>query len=323
MWQLQPAARENVKLMVGITGPSGSGKTLSALKLARGIAGSWDAVALADTENRSSLHYAGDMTGSWKFIEFPCDISGGYSPKNYCDLIEHVEKNHPEIKVLVIDSISHEWEGEGGCLELVDKIGKGGSGWRKVTPLHQGFIDTMRHSRMDIVATMRSKQDYVFEQNEKGRTTPKKVGMRAVQREGIEYEFGLVFDVEINHLATASKDRTNMFINQEPFQIDISTGEQLKTWANSGVSKLLVLYNETPEQKIRFAQHCAKWKITDRKRMGELSAAFRGREFDDETLDGFFKQVVQAEAIMNDQPIPSEVEGEVEVKPEEVFNNAG
>jgi hypothetical protein len=207
MFKKTTASREKVKLMVGLTGPSGSGKTYSALQLAYGITGDWTKVCLGDTENRSALYYAGEKTGPWQHIDFSADMHDGYHPHNWLKLIEYAESD-PSTEVLILDSISHEWQGRGGCLELVDRQKQGFNGWKVVTPLHSRFIDRMRNSRLHIIATMRAVQDYVIEQNDRGKSAPRKVGLKSNQREGTDYEFGIIFDIEMSHLATASKDRT-------------------------------------------------------------------------------------------------------------------
>lgn len=242
MFKISEAKRERVKLMVALTGPSGAGKSLSALKLAYGITNDWTKIAYADTENGSALYYAGENnvfpTGPWQHIPFnPENFPDGYHPNNWIKLINHVEKQPEKFQVLILDSISHEWDGVGGALQLAERIGgKGGfGGWKVVTPLHQNFIDKMRNSPLHIIATMRSKQDYVAEQNEKGKTSFKKVGLKSTQREGVDYEFGVIFDIEMSHLATTGKDRTGLFAERGPFQIEPSTGRELLEWSQSGV----------------------------------------------------------------------------------------
>jgi hypothetical protein len=235
MFKSSVAVREKVKLMVGLTGPSGAGKTYSALQLAYGITGDWKRIALADTENRSALYYAGEKTGEWEHIDFPSTMPQGYHPNNWLKLINYVE-SLKHIEVLILDSITHEWEGSGGALELVDSAAgnKFANGWKVVTPLHRAFIDKIRHSRLHVLATIRSKQDYVVELDGKGKSVPKKVGTKSVQREGTDYEFGIIFDIDMNHYATASKDRTGVFAPIGPFKIGASTGAELMKWANSG-----------------------------------------------------------------------------------------
>ena len=119
----------------------------------------------------------------------------------------------------------------GGCLELIDAIGKGAAGWKSVTPFHNRFVDTMRSSRLHIIATMRSVQDYAFQANEKGKIAPEKVGMKSIQREGMDYEFGIIFDINMKHFAQTSKDRTGIFTGKGHFQIDENTGISLLKWS--------------------------------------------------------------------------------------------
>jgi hypothetical protein len=237
MFKKSIAARENVRLKIGMTGPSGAGKTYSALQLAYGIAGDWKRIAVADTENGSALYYA-NISGTqdrWAHIPFDPDVvQEGYHPKNWVKLLKFAEQDGG-IDVLILDSISHEWEGKGGCLELVDSIAGSGnrfSPWKTVTPLHTAFLDAIRLSPLHVIATMRSKQDYVLEQNEKGKMAPKKVGLKSVAREGTDYEFGIVFDIAMNHHATCGKDRTGLLMPRGEFKITPAVGQELVKWAS-------------------------------------------------------------------------------------------
>lgn len=238
MFRKTEASKEQVKLMIGLTGPAGSGKTFSALQLAHGIMGDWKKIALCDTENRSALYYAGASTGPWQHIDFAANLKEGYSPNNWVKLIEFAESD-PNIEILILDSISHEWQGTGGCLQLVQAYSKNAKGntftpWNEVTPLHNKFIDKMRNSRLHIIATLRANTEYALEKNEYGKTLPRKIGMKPIQRDGIEYEFGVMFDIDISHYATSSKDRTNLFADRPPFIINGDIGKQLVEWSKDG-----------------------------------------------------------------------------------------
>lgn len=265
-FQKRIAQREKVKLMVAFSGPSGSGKTYSALQLAYGITGDWTKITLADTENESALYYAGEQTGPWEHINFHADIPLAYHPNNWIELVDFVEQDK-NCEVLILDSITHEWEGQGGCLEMVSAIDKGFSGWKTVSPLHNKFIDKIRHSRLHILACMRSKQDYVLEPNEKGKMAPRKIGLKSVQREGTDYEFGVVFDINMNHFATTSKDRTGLF-KDTTFRIGADTGKQLMQWASAGNDPL---YIATDREKIQFAEICKSLGVTDKGKMATYS----------------------------------------------------
>lgn len=113
-------------------------------------------------------------------------------------------------EVIIIDSISHEWEGEGGCLEINDMIartkfkGNTWGAWSETTPRHQKFIQTLTQSKCHIVTTSRSKTETAQVDGK-----VKKIGLKEIQREGFEYELTLNFNIERDgHYAIASKDRT-------------------------------------------------------------------------------------------------------------------
>lgn len=269
MFTITTAAKEKVKLMVGLTGPSGAGKTYSALQLAYGITKDWSKIALADTENRSGLYYAGEKTGPWTHIDFPSTIRDGYHPANWVALINKVE-TLPGIEVLVLDSITHEWQGEGGCLQLLNRYSKDPkknsyTSWNDVTPLHNSFVDKIRNSRLHVISTIRSKIGYATEKNEStGRMTPKKIGMEPIQRDGIEYEFGVIFDIDITHYAQSSKDRTGLFANRAPFVITPDVGQELVAWTKSDIMpsadalKIIKAFEKYEITEMNLESYCRK-----------------------------------------------------------------
>jgi hypothetical protein len=231
------AKREEVKLKIGMVGPSGSGKSLSSLLLAYGICKAWNKVAYIDTENNSALFYVNaevdilktDGTkGTFKvgdFLHIPFDVP--HYPDDYVSAISYVETLN-DIEVIIIDSVSPEWA---ACLDLQAKLGGQFAQWAKVNPLHQKFVDKLLQSPKHIISTMRAKQDYNMEQNDKGRTEVKKVGLKAEQRDNFEYELGINFAIDMNHKALASKDRTGLFDTAIPFQITPAIGDRLVKWA--------------------------------------------------------------------------------------------
>src|SRR5689334_19600912 len=164
------AQRKLAKLRLGICGPSGSGKTWSALEIASGIS---NKIALIDTERRGHL-YAEDFDFDIAELDAP------YSPQRYIDKIKEAERLGYEF--LIIDSLSHAWIGEGGVLSIVDRAGGTfQQGWRTATPQQNSLIDTIITSSLHIIVTLRSKTEYVVEQNEKGKLAPRKVGLAPVQ----------------------------------------------------------------------------------------------------------------------------------------------
>lgn len=225
----KPAKRSDAFIKMALTGVSGSGKTYSGLLIARGLAGKEGKIAVIDTENQSASLYS-DLT------PFDTEIIGApFSVEKYITSIQEAEK--AKYDVLLIDSITHAW------LQLLDdkanmdaRGGNSFQNWNKMTPIHQRFLDAVIQSRIHIISTMRSKQDYILEQNDKGKQVPKKVGLAPVQREGVEYEYTTVLDIDLSHLAIASKDRTGMFSTSIPFQITLETGVKIKEWLKSGIS---------------------------------------------------------------------------------------
>lgn len=109
------------------------------------------------------------------------------------------------MQVIILDSLSHEWEGGGGILDTHSKMaGNSFTNWAKVTPRHNALIECILQSPMHIIATLRTKQDYILT-DKNGKQVPEKVGLRAIQRDGTDYEFTLVFDIDIKHQAVSSK----------------------------------------------------------------------------------------------------------------------
>lgn len=223
------ASRSLSKLRLAISGISGSGKTYSALLLAKGMGGK---IAVIDTERGSASLYA-DLPGMPEFDVL--DLDAPYTPERYIEAIHAAEKAGYDI--VIIDSMTHEWTGSGGCLELVDSIarakfrGNTWSAWSELTPRHRAFIDAMLQSRCHVIATMRSKTDTVQTENDRGKKVVQKVGLKAEQRDGLEYEFTVVFDLSQDHVAAASKDRTAMF--SDPLTLTEDTGRRIAEWLSS------------------------------------------------------------------------------------------
>jgi len=267
--KLQTAERKRAKIKMALQGPSGSGKTKSALLLAHGLCNDWEKIAVIDTENHSSELFS--HLGKFKVT----DLSVPFSPERYIDAINLCVESG--IQVIIIDSLSHEWEGLGGILDQHSQLmGNSYTNWSKLTPRHNAFIQMVLQCPVHVIATIRSKQDYILiEKN--GKQVPEKVGMKGVQRDGVEYDFTLVFDLDMKHFATASKDRTELFSDQPEFRIDISTGQRILDWCNQGtdpsedicrrigecksIGELLQLHQANPSFQHRLAQEFTKRKL--------------------------------------------------------------
>lgn len=213
------ATKSQAKARVALDGPSGSGKTYGAILLATGIG---KRIAVIDTENSSADLYA-DLAD---YDVVPFDPP--YSPDRYCEAIKYCEDEGYD--VIIIDSISHEWNGPGGCLEIQSGLGGRFQDWAKVTPRHQRFIDAILRSKAHVICTCRTKTSY--EVDEKSRKVTK-VGTAPQQRDGLDYEMTVVFDLTQQHYAVATKDRTRLFDGREEM-ITADTGKRLASWLNSG-----------------------------------------------------------------------------------------
>lgn len=239
------AQKKRVPLKIAIDGPSGSGKTMTSLLLAYGIHGPRAKIAVIDTENESSSLYSGTKIDAPGFGLISFDVAPMSPPfltNKYIMAIK--EATEAKYDVIIIDSGSHAWSGPGGILERKDLADmKPGSNkwtnWMPFTKEHNAMMSAVLHSPVDVIFTMRSKQDYVLEQRGE-KSAPKKVGMAPQQREGVEYEFSVAFSVDMNHILSASKDRTTLFKNKL-FELDAQTtiqiGKDLAAWRSSDAAE--------------------------------------------------------------------------------------
>ena len=236
--KLQKAERKKVKLKMNLSGTSGSGKTMSALLMAYGITKDWEKVAVIDTENNSSSLYS--HLGEFQVI----DLAPPYHPNRYIQAIDIcIEAG---IECLIIDSTTHEWNGEGGCIDINEKLaqvkyrGNTWSAWNETTPMHDKFINKILQSDLHIITCTRSKSETVMGEDKK----VKKVGMKDMQRDGFEYELTVSLSIDRDtHMAVASKDRTGLFTNRQPFVISESTGQEIKDWCEKGIDVKTIISN--------------------------------------------------------------------------------
>lgn len=227
--KFEKAERKKAKLRLALTGPSGSGKTYGALQVAKGIGGK---VAVIDTEKGSASLYT-------HMAEFDVlELAPPFTPERFIEALHAAEG--ADYNVLIIDSITHEWSGKGGCLELVDEVarakykGNSWSAWNDITPRHRDFLDALLRSPIHVIATMRSKTE-TAQTEENGRKKVVKLGMKAEQRDGAEYEFTTVLDiVHDGHYAVASKDRTGLFTDRDPRQLTPEVGKEMLAWLENG-----------------------------------------------------------------------------------------
>lgn len=225
--ELKKTERKKAKIKMALQGPSGSGKTMSALLLAQGLTkGDLSKVAIIDTESGSSNLYA--HLGNYSVLS----LDNPHSPERYIQAIDICL--NAGIEVIIIDSTSHCWD------FLIDYHaslpGNSFTNWSKITPMQKSFVDKILSCNAHVIATMRVKQDYVLS-DRNGKMVPEKVGLKAIQRDEISYEFTIVFDIDSKHYAISSKDRTLLFEGKPQFIINSTTGKKILDWCNSTMTK--------------------------------------------------------------------------------------
>ena len=218
--QLRQSMRRAAKMRLALAGTSGSGKTYSSLLIAYGMTGDWSKIAVIDSENCSADLYA--HLGGYQVLTLE-----NYAPETYIEAIGICEQAGAE--VIIIDSISHCWD---YLLDFHANLqGNSFANWAKVTPRQNAFIQRILNSSCHVICTMRSKQEYVLNERN-GKMIPEKVGLKAVQRDNVDYEFTIVFDVNMKHYALASKDRTELFAGKPEFPLTEQVGMQILGWCN-------------------------------------------------------------------------------------------
>lgn len=264
-----PATREQAKARIALEGPSGSGKTYTALTLATAMA---DRVALIDTERGSASKYATGKGGTG--FNFDTLQMHKYDPR---DLVAALAAaGQAGYGAVVVDSLTHFWSGTGGMLELVDAIGKrGGSGgnfggWKEARPFERAMIDALLAYPGHVFVTMRTKSEYVIEEDARGRKQVRKVGTKAEQREGIEYEFDIVGDLDQENTLVVTKSRcpdlSGAVINRPNADMAASVLEWLTDGAE--VPDVATLVDRTVADTLTYNGALALHREAERYRLG-------------------------------------------------------
>lgn len=231
-FKVQKAVREKIYTKIALMSPSGGGKTYSSLRLATGmkeelekINGKKAKILFANTEGSRGRYYANEF--EYDII----DLVEPFIPEQFVEAIDFAIDSGYDI--LIMDSTSHEWEGKGGCLELHQKAGGKYQDWKFVTPRHDAFINKLSSSPIHIIATMRGKDQYEMEKDSSGKTSVKKLGVGAKQRDGFEFEFTCTFTIDNkSHTAEAQKDNTHIFENDSAVMLTENHGKKIIKWAN-------------------------------------------------------------------------------------------
>lgn len=231
-----------MKVPIMLMGASGSGKTVSALLIAKGIVWEmfpdlpddekWEKIAVIDTEHSRSTLYAGMTIEGQEIGSFlHYDLTAPFTPQRYKEAF--IECKSAGCEVVIVDSITHAWSGEGGVLDKVNALGGKFSDWNKVKPDENELLSIFLDTDVHVIACVRSKQGYELTTLDTGKLQIEKVGLKAEQKDSLEYEFAIAFQLYQNHTAEAMKDNSNSF--DERFIITEQTGKQIYEWAEEGI----------------------------------------------------------------------------------------
>ena len=224
--KIREAKKTQLAVKVLCSGSSGSGKTYTALRLATGITNQEPngKIVLINTEGNRGELYAGDF--KYDII----DLEEPFTPESYIEAIQFAINQGAT--VVIIDSLSHEWS---FLNELVNNMpGTSFQNWCKVKPRHRKLTDYIAGVGTHIIATGRGKDEYVMEVNDKGKQTPKKVGVGVQQEKDTEYEYMVTFNIiQDTHVANVMKDNTHLFEGRYEILTE-KDGEALYKWATSG-----------------------------------------------------------------------------------------
>ncbi|WP_262315396.1 ATP-binding protein [Lacticaseibacillus parakribbianus] len=248
------AQRSQIKVPILLMGASGSGKTLSALLIAKGMlekiqpdleeAKQWENIGVIDTEHqRSSLYvnteHDGVTIGSFTKV----DLEAPFTADRYEEAFTLLKQ--AGCQVIIIDSTSSAWSGEGGILNKVDEYGGQIGDWKKVGPDQQKLLNLLTRNDVHVIATARSKQGVEVTRTDTGKVKVEKVGLKPEMKDGTEYEFAITFQLYENHIAQAMKDNSSIFA--QPQVLDREVGRKIVSWAELGVD----LVAKMRERKIK------------------------------------------------------------------------
>ena len=257
--EFKKAQRIQAKIKIAIGGPSGSGKTMSSLVLGYGLikgehpdwtdAQVWDKICIADTENSSGSLYVGARCGAITIGEYnTIDIRPPFEEQTLIDCIAMCEQHGME--VIIVDSATAFWQGEGGALQTQGKIAErtnnSFTSWRSIRVDQAKMMQAILQSKCHVICAYRAKTEYVQEKNDNGKTVVRNVGMGIIAEGNTEYEFTTFFLLDASHNANAVKDCTGLFDGQF-FVITPDTGKKIYQWLSEGAV-------ETPQPVIQKAE---------------------------------------------------------------------
>lgn len=242
---IRKAQREGARLVIGLAGISGSGKTLSALLLAYGLTnGDGEKVGFLDTENRRGSLYASNDTydkikSSLEMNEYPepfyiGDLDAPFSPQRYIDAIHEFEK--AGVEVLVIDSVSHEWEGTGGCEEIATLANPNKPQWNRAKAEHKRFMNALLQSNMHIIVCIRAREKVKLVKVN-GKTEYEPQGIMPVTEKNVMFEMTaslMMWDSGKSQQVMKCPEELRDILGREDGYITAQDGLALRQWVQGG-----------------------------------------------------------------------------------------
>ncbi|TSA51333.1 MAG: hypothetical protein D4R44_08080 [Actinobacteria bacterium] len=236
-YTFRKAVRTNTSTLIALAGPSGSGKTYSAIRLARGIVGEKGKLVLIDTEAGRSLHYAD------KFDFDHLELKPPFSPENYATAV--VAAEDAGYHAIIVDSMSHEWAGDGGCQDMHDdahdKLGNTEAtnilAWRDAKLDHKRMVSRFLQSRSHLIFCLRAEEKIKFQKDEKGKTQIVPQGWMPICEKNLMYEMTVSFMLHDDKPGYGKPIKLQE--QHKPFfdltkPLDEAAGAKLAQWANGG-----------------------------------------------------------------------------------------
>ena len=229
-----PAVRDQVSLMIALAGASGSGKTYSALRLAKGMSPAGK-IMFIDTEARRGLHYAE------QFAFLHTDMRPPFTPARFIEAIKAAEALGAE--VVIVDSFSHEYDGEGGIIEWADQLSEKGvkspGNWKEPKIAHKKMVGGLLQCRANIIFCLRAEEKIEIIRQD-GKTVVRPLGWIPICEKRFMFEMTASFTLTpdrpgIPHFDLPHKlqqQHRAMFSDTAP--IDENSGRMLLEWARGG-----------------------------------------------------------------------------------------
>jgi hypothetical protein len=281
----QKAIKQEAKLRLAIAGPAGSGKTYTGLSIAQSLADGGK-IAVLDTEHGSASKYA-------DLFQFDVmEMDPPFHPDRFAKAIR--EAQEAGYKVILLDSLSHAWNGTGGLLEIVDQIAARSNSkntfaaWKEGTPIYNKLVDSIIQSDIHVIATMRQKMEYVLTADDKGKMKPEKMGLAPIQREGFEYEFDVVMNLDIDNQAVIVKTRCPELQGGVYRKPGKDVADILAKWL-TGAPRVETT-DPLSEKAVKYA--AKEWNIAPNEAREEITQAIKDGKLTEPVAKEAFKQFV-------------------------------